>query len=124
MDRLDSWAADRISTRSWAPLRAKFEHIARIFLSVSETAHGDLTTIYVKFVAEETSSRPYAVVWLKKSSEIVIRLALPETTRPPMLTAAKQGYGYAGLTAFLTIGHEDEVPAGNRTVGARCLRTR
>jgi len=91
-------------------MRIKFERIARTLLSVSETARGDLTTIYVKFVAEETANHPYAVVWLKKSSEIVVGLALPEEPRMPVLAAAKRGYHYAGLTAFLTIGQEDEVP--------------
>ena len=109
-ERLDTRASKRINGPSWAGLRGQFGEIHRALLSVSSSARGELTTIYVKYMAEEVGGQPYAVVWLKKSTELVVGLALPEEYEAPKLGPPLPGYRYARLTEFLRITPQDAVP--------------
>ena len=109
-DRLDARASKRINGPSWAGLRRQFRKIHQALLSVSPSARGELTTIYVKYVADEIGNQPYAVVWLKKSTELVVGLALREGYEAAELRPPLPGYKYARLTAFLKITPQDAVP--------------
>src|SRR5262245_55173257 len=82
-ERLDPRALKRVSGHSWQRMRPLFEQVSNTILSLSPTANGKLTTIYVKFVSQETGIHPFAVLWIKKASEMVLGLALPERETSP-----------------------------------------
>lgn len=111
MERLDPRAEERISGRAWQGMRPQFEQISQALLAVSSSACGELTTIYVKYHTKETGGQPYGVIWLKKSTELVVGFALPEGYDAAELRPPLQGYKYANLTAFLRITPQDNVPA-------------
>ena len=75
-NRMDPRALERVSGPSWRKMRPLFDQVSGLLLSVSATARGELTTIYVKFLDQETGPQPYAVLWIKKASEMVLGLAL------------------------------------------------
>jgi hypothetical protein len=66
---------------------------------------------YIKYeAAEATGGRPFAVIWLKKASEIVVGLALPDAYDAAALTSAPRGLSYSGLTKYFQLTPETEVP--------------
>jgi len=112
VERLDSRAIDRLDGPNWQRLRPLFEEVSSALLSVSPNARGELTTIYVKFGSpSETAGEPYAVVWIKKSTEMVVGLALPDEVTSPLLGPPPPRHKYTGLTAYLTMKPGDAVPA-------------
>jgi hypothetical protein len=110
-DRLDPKALKKVSEQTWVPIRAVFDRLNQVLLSVSPTARGTLITIYIKYAAPETGDRPYAVLWVRKSTELVLGLALPAGTEPPGLTPDPGRYKYANLTRYLTLAAGTTVPA-------------
>jgi hypothetical protein len=90
-------------------LRPLFDDLNAKLLVVSSEARGELTTIYVKYSASETQGR-YAVVWLRKVSEIIVGLALPTIITDPILTGPPSRHAYSGLTAYLCLKAGDRVP--------------
>ena len=110
MKRIDERAVKRVSGPSWTGLRRQFEELHEVLTAVSPSARGELTTIYVKYVADEIGDKPFGVVWLKKSTELVVGLALPEGYESRGLVPPIPGYKYARLTAFLRITPEGSVP--------------
>ena len=110
MEQLDPRVFKRMSGPSWNGLRNQFDRISDALLAVSPYARGELTTIYVKYAADETKNQPYGVVWLKKSTELIVGLALPEGYEAPGTEPPLPGYKYAKLTAFLRITPQDAVP--------------
>ena len=110
MSSLDPRAIERISGRAWVGLRPLFTRINEALLSVSEDAHGELTTIYIKYTTPDTGSQPYGVVWVKKASELVLGLALPDSITSTLFQIAPPGCKYAGLTKFVVIKPGDEIP--------------
>ena len=90
--------------------RGQFDRISDALLAASPAARGELTTIYVKYVADEIGNQPYAVVWLKNSKELVVGLALPEGYESPGLGPPMPGYKYAKLTRFLRITPNEVAP--------------
>ncbi len=108
-DRMDLRALERVSGPSWRKMRPLFDQVSDLLLSVSSTARGELTTIYVKYLDQETGSQPYAVLWIKKASEMVLGLALPNEATPPYFTEAPRGCGYKGLTKYVAIHENDEI---------------
>ena len=112
VERVDERTTARLSGRSWQDMRPIFEQISSTLLSVCPTAKGELTTIYVKYASPtETANKPYAVVWIWKTTEIVVGLALPEGFSSPHLSPAPDRYKYAGLTAYFTLKTGDSVPS-------------
>ena len=109
-ERMDSRALKRMSGPSWRAMRPIFDQVSSMLLSVSPTAKGELTTIYIKFVSQETKGRPYAVLWVKKASEMVLGLALPETDTSPHFVPAPKGCKYAGLTKYVELCTADSLP--------------
>jgi hypothetical protein len=91
-------------------MRPLFDEVCSTLLSVSPTARGELTTIYIKFLSEETNGRPYAVLWVKRASEMVLGLSLPEDRASPEFEAAPAGCKYAGLTKYLCFHAHDGSP--------------
>jgi hypothetical protein len=108
-DRMDPRALERVGGPSWRKMRPLFNRVSDLLLSVSATARGELTTIYVKFLDQETQPQPYAVLWIKKASEMVLGLALPNEATPPCFTPPPRGYGYKGLTKYVAIHENDEI---------------
>lgn len=111
MDRMDTRAVQRVGGPAWEQMRLTFEAVSERLLGVCPTATGELISTYVKYASElETKGQPYAVVWLKKASEIVIGLALPEPLCSPKLTAAPPRHVYKGLTGYLTLRPGEPLP--------------
>jgi len=108
-DKMDPRALERVDGPSWWKMRPLFDQVSRLLLSVSATARGELTTIYVKFLDRETRPQPYAVLWIKKASEMVLGLSLPNEATPPYFTHAPRGYGYKGLTKYVAIHEDDKI---------------
>jgi hypothetical protein len=108
-DRMDPRALERVGGPSWRKMRPLFDQVSGLLLSVSATARGELTTIYVKFLDQETRPQPYAVLWIKKSSEMVLGLSLPNEASPPYFTHAPRSYGYKGLTKYVAIHEDDQI---------------
>ena len=111
LERLDKRAVDRISGPAWDEIRAVITLAHSALVSPSAACSGELTTIYVKYGDALAGTMPYAVMWIKKSSSIVIGLALPASIDVPSLASAPAGCKYAGLTRYLCLNAGDEVPA-------------
>jgi hypothetical protein len=92
-------------------MRSKLEKIHAAIVAVSPHAVGKLTTIYIKYTTPETGDAPYAVLWVKKSTELTLGLALPENYSAEGLSGSPRTIKYKGLTAFLTITPCSEMSA-------------
>lgn len=103
MERLDLRAIDRISGPSWKSLRPSFEKIHETLIGVGPEVNGELTTIYIKYPVSKTNSNPFAVVWIKKSTELIVGLALPATSIPPEFSGPPAGCKYARLTGYFKV---------------------
>lgn len=79
-------------------------------VGVSPTARGVLTTVYVKYTSDESGDQPFAVVWVRKSSEITVGIALPIEYPADALGPAPKGCKYGGLEKFITLRPSDELP--------------
>lgn len=110
LEHLDQRANNRIAGPGWDKIRAQLEKIHRALVSVSPTARGELTTIYVKYGTEETGAQPYAVLWIKKSTELILGLALPEEYTIGALTPLATNLKYLGLTVYLRFDVQSQVP--------------
>lgn len=108
MSRLDERAVERVSGPSWQALRPAVLEIGETLLSADKGAKSNLTTIYVKF--ERADGSVYAVMWIKKSTQAVTGLALPEGIETERLHDAPKGMTYPGLTRYFTVQEGDEVP--------------
>jgi len=108
--RLDSKAVEKLDGPAWETLRDSFFEMSDSLLGVSDSANGELTTIYVKYAAEETGNRPYGVIWIKKSTVLTLGLSLPEDVAHPRLGEAPKGCTYSGLTRYLIVDNENPVP--------------
>lgn len=106
--QLDPRAVERVSGPSWQVLKPAVLEIGETLLRVSTQARSNLTTIYVKF--ERPNGSVYAVMWIKKSTQAVVGLALPENTAHERLHDAPTGMTYAGLTRYFTVREGDDVP--------------
>jgi hypothetical protein len=110
LEQLDQRANERISGPAWDELRPIITAVHSALVSPSSTASGELTTIYVKYTNAAAGANPYAVMWIKKSSSLVLGLALPATHSSPLFMAAPTGCKYAGLTKYLTFTTGDIIP--------------
>ncbi|HHH28780.1 MAG TPA: hypothetical protein ENK57_10615 [Polyangiaceae bacterium] len=108
MSRLDERAVERVSGPSWQALKPAVLEIGETLLSADKGAKSNLTTIYVKF--ERADGSVYAVMWIKKSTQAVTGLALPEGIEAERLHDAPKGMTYPGLTRYFTVQEGDEVP--------------
>jgi hypothetical protein len=109
MSRLDQRAVERVSGPSWQAIKPAVLEIGEALLGASKDARSNLTTIYVKF--ERRDGSVYAVMWIKKSSQAVTGLALPEDTEHERLHDAPKGMTYPGLTRYFTVQEGDDVPS-------------
>ena len=106
----DDKATARLSGRAWDAIRPKLAAINGALLSVSPTAKGELITIYIKYMTAETGQQPFAVLWVKTASEIVLGLALPPDFPTPNVETPQKKISYKGLTKFFRLGVGHEVP--------------
>ena len=109
LERLDARACDRVSGPAWSVLYDHFCSIHSTLIGVSPDVSGNLTTIYIKYDTPALP-RPFAVVWVKKASEIIVGLALPEGEHPTGLAGPPPGCKYAGLTAYFKVAQGGTVP--------------
>ncbi len=110
MERLDMRAAERISGPSWDHIRSLFGCIHKILVDTDECVSGSLTTIYVKYALSDRNATPFAVVWIKKSSELIVGLALPSEFQCQELSEPFQGYKYSGLTRYVRFNTNSVLP--------------
>jgi len=110
-ERLDPRAIEKMSGPAWHELRPSFDQLCEALLDVSSDAKGELTTIYIKFTAPETENQPFAVLWIKKTTELTLGLALPDDLKAPQLAGPPKGCKYAGLTKYLVLRIGDDLPA-------------
>jgi hypothetical protein len=111
IDKLDIRAIERISGPAWDSLRSHFISIHIALVTVGSDVRGDLTTIYIKYTSPDLGQTPFAVVWVKKASEIVVGLALPVDFTFSDLTEPPAGCKYAGLTRYFKVKQFDDVPS-------------
>ena len=109
-ERLDPKAVKRLSGPAWNDVRPAFLRINDALLSASPKVSGTLTTIYIKYSSPETNDQPFSVVWVKKASEIIVGLSLPDDTDYPSLVTAPKGCKYAGITRYLVVKSKEDVP--------------
>jgi len=109
MPELDPRAIERVSGPSWQALKPAVLAIGEALLRADARAKNELTTIYVKF--ERPGGAVYAVMWVKKSTQAVVGLALPKDFAHERLHDAPKGMTYPGLTRYFTVNEGDEVPA-------------
>ena len=110
MERLDNRAIERIKGPAWDPLRLQFESIHNSLIATSPYVFGTLTTIYVKYTNSELNGAPFAVIWIKKSTELVIGLSLPKPFLDSGLISPPNGFKYNGLTGYVVIKASGEIP--------------
>lgn len=111
MERLDPRAVKRVSGPAWASLRGHIDRLNEMLLGVAPTARAELTTIYIKYTIDsKTGRKPFAVLWVKKSTELILGLALPQEVKAAVLHDSLEGYKYAGLTAFLVVTPNHDLP--------------
>lgn len=109
--RLDPRAVERTSGPAWQPLYSLFLQLSEVLLDAHPEATSALTTIYVKFETESPEGRrPFAVVWLKRSSELAVGLALPHAVSHARLIDPPAGMKYPLLTRFLILRPGDSLP--------------
>ncbi len=108
MSRLDERAVERVSGPSWQALKPSVLEIGDSLLRVSRDAQSNLTTIYVKFERQDGSV--YAVMWIKKSTQVVVGMALPDGTEHGRLHEAPKGMTYPGLTRYFTVQVGENIP--------------
>lgn len=110
-DRIDQRIFKRIEGPKWAGIRKSYPTVNEYLLSVDPNTIARLTTIYVKYeLVPQEGSPIYAVVWLKRSSELVVGLSLPSSVKSSLLGPAPVGMIYAGLTKYLTIAQGETPP--------------
>lgn len=111
MGTLSERARQKVAGPAWDKLRNQFNRITHAILDVDSNAHGELTTVYVKFTIDSApDSRVYAVVWVKSSKHLTLGLALPPGSDAVGLGPAPKGMAYRGVTRYITIGPGDRVP--------------
>jgi hypothetical protein len=110
LERLDSRANQRIAGRAWDKIRPQISRVHESLISMSPSVSGALTTIYVKYTSNETGTQPFAVLWIKKASEIVLGLALPDGYEIDSQFIADTDTVYSGLTVYLKFRPGDEIP--------------
>lgn len=110
IERLDPRAIKKISGPAWDTLRPAFAMLNDRLLGVSDDVNGELTTIYIKYRGETTHNQPFGVVWVKKASQLVVGLSLPESFEHERFVPTPKGCTYAGLTKFLIVDANLGVP--------------
>ncbi len=111
---LDIKAVDRVSGPAWKTIRPHIDGVNAALLHVSPTARGELTRIYIKYTTVETGPQPFAVMWVRSSSEVVIGLALPADFCVGEITKPQKPIAYSGLTTYFCLTAKDELPVGIR----------
>ncbi|HEY4312279.1 MAG TPA: hypothetical protein VGN12_22715 [Pirellulales bacterium] len=115
---LDMRAINRVSGPAWKAIKPHFDVVNAALLGVSPTSQGELTRIYIKYTTAETGSQPFAVMWVRSSSELVIGLALPPDFPVGQIRAPLRPIAYSGLTTYFCLSAVDSLPAGIETWSA------
>ena len=108
MAPIDPRAIERVKGPAWDGIRHQFETVARTLLDAAPDTASELTTIYVKF--RVTADGPvYAVVWLRRASELVVGLAVPQDAGGK-LSAPPKGREYPKLRGYFVVPAGGTVP--------------
>ena len=115
MGQLGDRAIERVSGPAWLALRPIFFDVSDSLLSVGRETSAELTTIYVKYTVDSSSTSPvYAVVWLRSSRRLIVGLALPNDVAASDFVPTPTGTVYRGLTKYLIISEQKDIPASLR----------
>ena len=111
MGKLPQYVIAKVSGLAWEPLRGQFMEIGRLLMDVSSDTNCEWFGCYVRFTASIVpKSQPYAAVWLKTNTRLIVGLALPEIYEAEELGPAPPGTVYKGLTKYLTVESGGVVP--------------
>ena len=110
MGRIDPRILERIKGPAWQASRPTIEEAMNRLLAASPDAWAELTTVYIKFLRKPGNKSPYAVLWIKKSTEIILGLAVKQADVRGKLEGPMQGYKYAGLNGFIRLHSDRELP--------------
>jgi hypothetical protein len=102
----------RVAGDAWQGQRDTFYRVHKLLLDVHPLASSELTTIYAKYKIDERPMSPvFAAVWLKSSQNVWLGLALPALLEDPATCSAPAGMKYKGLTTYIRITPDRELPA-------------
>ena len=109
--RLDPRAIKRVSGPAWEKMRRQFNAVNAALLGVGSDVRGELTTIYIKYISDAAEAdEPFAVLWVKKSTELLLGFSLPEGLTSPHFQEPPNNLKYGQLNRYLLMGVADEVP--------------
>lgn len=122
LERLDTRAVERVRGEAWDKIRRQLNSVHDALISVSPCAAGELTTIYIKYATPETGPQPFAVLWVKKSTELVLGLTLPADFASETVPFFSSSLKYTGLTRFLRFTPADEIPDSLKDLATAAYR--
>lgn len=111
LESLDERGQKRLSGKAWHDIRPVVDQVHRALTEVSDEVSGELTTIYIKYTSANTCGNPFAILWVKKSTEIILGLAMPEPIPVELSAAPAKNMIYNGITGYLKMAKDDLVPA-------------
>lgn len=109
-ERLDPRAVAKVAGGGYAETREIFRAMHEAAIAMSPTVSGTMTTIYIKYVDPEVSPQPFAVLWIKKSTEMIMAFSHPDDYSAVGLLQAERPYKYADLNTLLTVSAGHKVP--------------
>lgn len=110
--RLDERAVKRVSGPAWERIRPQFDEVNSALLRVGDDVRGELTTIYIKYKSDKSEKdEPFAVLWVKKSTELLLGLSLPEEVESPSFQEPPNKLKYGQLSKYILIPVGSEVPS-------------
>jgi len=111
MVKYDARVDEKIAGSTWDNIRDKLVKVHEVLLGVHESAASELTTIYIKYKAFDEPLAPvFAVMWIKTAKQVVLGLSTPEMIRHENVIDAPPGMKYKGLTSYLKINDNQEIP--------------
>ncbi|MFZ2874283.1 MAG: hypothetical protein WAZ94_07345 [Phycisphaerales bacterium] len=117
VERLDPRAAAKISGAAWTRLRPLFLQVHHDLVACGAEVKSELTTIYVKYTrSSDERNAPFAVVWIKKSTELIVGVSAPADAVGSPWSSQLPGLQYAGLTAFLKVSDPSALPSDFRVI--------
>ena len=111
MKKHDERIDNKIAGPAWDRIREKVMKIHWLLLDLHETATSELTTIYIKYkTLPEPMAPVFAVMWIRTTKKVILGLAAPEKIEHQNIIDAPFGMKYKGLTSFLEITEDHEIP--------------
>jgi hypothetical protein len=111
MSKNDECIDKKLQGATWNNIRSKLTEIQKNLLAVNDSVASKLMTGYIKYQASDGPlGQPFAVLWVKSAKQVVLGLATPEKLDHKNITVAPHGMVYKGLTSYLNITTEQDIP--------------